>query len=92
MVDQEYVSALVVFGKASPINLQMLKARVIDLFECITLNQGRDLTQITLPGQVLQFTRVDSGMVQTEFAAVQQALAIIAGQPTIIRQTTPVFW
>jgi len=90
MADLEYVSALVVFGKSSPANLTLLQNRVNDLFSYITLNQGKDLTTVSIPGQHLSFSRTYS--VQEEFEAVQQALQTIAGTPTILRNVYPVFW
>ena len=90
MVDYEYISALVVFGKSSPANLVLLKNRVTDLFSYITLNQGKDLTTVSIPGQHLNWSKTYTA--QEEFSAIQQALAMINGQPTIIRNTYPVFW
>jgi hypothetical protein len=71
MVDQEYVSALVVFGKTSPGNLTLLKNRVMDLFNYITLNQGKDLTTVSIPGQHLSWSKTYTA--QEEFSAIQQA-------------------
>lgn len=90
MLDYEYISALVVFGKASAANLALLQKRVTDLFTYITLNNGQNLVSVALPGQHIAWEK--NLTVQEEFSAVQQALAIINGQPTIIRKTYPVFW
>jgi len=90
MVNQEYLSALVDFGKSSPANLILLQNRQRDLFDYISANMGKDLTTVSIPGQHLNFSRTDS--VQDEFAAITQALRMIQGQPVIIRQATPVMW
>jgi hypothetical protein len=91
MVDSEYVSSLVVYGKSSPLRLQMLQQRVDALFQAIALNNGQDLVSVTLPGNHLTFSRQGS-TVADEFGAITQALAIISGKPNLIRNVTPVFW
>jgi hypothetical protein len=88
MIDQEYVSALVVFDKSSTTNLALLQARVIHLFAYITTNEGKDLVSVTLPGQHMAWSKPYTA--QEEFSAIQQALQIIAGKPTIVHQFTPV--
>jgi hypothetical protein len=90
MVDYEYLSALVDFGKSSPANLVLLKNRRDDLFQYITLNQGKDLVTVSIPGQHLNWSKTYTA--QEEFTAVTQALRMVQGQPLIIRQTTPVMW
>jgi hypothetical protein len=90
MVNQEYLSALVDFGKSSPANLVLLQNRQRDLFDYISVNMGKDLTTVSIPGQHINFSRTDS--VQDEFSAVCQALRMIQGQPGIIRQASPVMW
>jgi hypothetical protein len=90
MVNQEYLAALVDFGKSSPANLVLLQNRQKDLFDYISVNMGKDLTTVSIPGQHLAFSRTDS--VQDEFSAITQALRMIQGQPGIIRQVTPVMW
>ncbi len=90
MVNQEYLAALVDFGKSSAANLTLLKNRQRDIFDYISANQGKDLTTVSIPGQHLNWSRTDS--IQDEFAAISQALRMIQGQPYIIRQATPVMW
>lgn len=90
MVDYEYLSALVDFGKSSAANLVLLKNRRDDLFAYITLNQGKDLTTVSIPGQHLNWSKTYTA--QEEFTAVSQALRMIQGQPVIIRQATPLMW
>jgi hypothetical protein len=90
MVDYEYISALVDFGKSDPANVTLLKNRRDDLFSYISLNQGKDLTTVSIPGQHLNWSKTYSA--QEEFVAVIQALRMIQGQPTIIRQATPLMW
>ena len=90
MVDYEYISALVDFGKSSSDNLTLLKNRQSDLFSYISLNQGKDLTTVSIPGQHLNWSKTYTA--QEEFTAVTQAIRMIQGQPLIIRQTTPVMW
>jgi hypothetical protein len=90
MVDYEYISALVDFGKSDPSNVTLLKNRRDDLFSYISLNQGKDLTTVSIPGQHLNWSKTYTA--QEEFTAVVQALRMIQGQPTIIRQATPLMW
>jgi hypothetical protein len=91
MVDTEYVSSLVAYGKSSPLRLQMLQGRVDVLFQAIALNNGQDLVSVTIPGNHVMFSRQGS-TVADEFGAVTQALGIINGTPNLIRNVTPVFW
>lgn len=90
MVDYEYIGALVDFGKSSAANKTLLQNRRDDLFQYISLNQGKDLTTVSIPGQHLNWSKTYSA--QEEFVAVCQALRMIQGQPYVIRQTTPVMW
>lgn len=90
MIDQEYVSALVDFGNSSATNLAALQNRSCTLFEQIGLYGGAQLVSIAAPGQHIGLSRPTT--LQDEFGAVRQALKIIAGQPLIIRTTSPVFW
>jgi hypothetical protein len=90
MVDYEYIGALVDYGKSSWANMQLLQQRRDDLFQYISLNQGKDLTTVSIPGQHLNWSKTYSA--QEEFVAVVQALRIIQGQPYVVRQFTPVMW
>jgi hypothetical protein len=90
MVDQEYVMALVIFGKASAANLAALQKRACDLFGQIVTHMGGQLVSVAAPGQHIAYSRPMT--VQEEFSAVQLALAQIAGQPAVIRTAYPVFW
>jgi hypothetical protein len=90
MVDQEYVAALVIFGKQSSANLAALQKRACDLFAQIVTHGGGQLVSVAAPGQHIAYTRPMT--VQDEFSAVQLALAQIAGKPAIIRTVYPVFW
>jgi hypothetical protein len=91
MVDDSYVSNLVVYGKSSPLRLQALQARVDVLFTAISLGNGQDMVGVTMPGNHISFSR-SGNTIQDEFGAVTQALALINGQPNLIRNVTPVFW
>ena len=90
MVDYEYIDALVDYGKSSPANLILLQNRRDDLFQYISLNQGKDLVTVSIPGQHLNWSKTYSA--QEEFVAVAQALRKIQGQPYVVRQFTPVMW
>jgi hypothetical protein len=90
MVDYEYISALVDFGKSDPANVTLLKTRADDLFTYIGLNQGKDLTTVSIPGQHLNWSKTYTA--QEEFTAIRLALRQIQGQPLIIRQATPLMW
>ncbi len=78
-------------GKTDPLNLQLLQARVVYLFSNVTLYGGKDLVSFSMPGQHLTFSRVGN-TVQEEFSAVQLALAIIAGKPTVINHVYLLFF
>ena len=90
MVDYEYIGALVDFGKSSPANVTLLQNRQADLFQYISLNQGKDLTTVSIPGQHLNWSKTYSA--QEEFVAVTQALRMIQGQPYVVRQFSPLMW
>lgn len=90
MVDQEYISTLVMYGKSSQARFYSLQARVDSLMNWISQNNGLDLIHVTVPGQVLTWNKTYSA--QEELGAVLQAISIINGQPTIVRQFTPVMW
>jgi hypothetical protein len=90
MIDQEYVSALVIYGKQSAANLAQIQKRACDLFNQIVLYGGGQLVSVAAPGQHVALTRPMT--VQEEFSAVQLALAQIAGRPAIVRNSYPVFW
>lgn len=90
MVDQEYVAALVIFGKASAANLAALQKRACDLYAYIIAHMGGQLVSVAAPGQHVAYSRPLT--IQDEFAAVEFALKQIAGQPAIIRTCYPVFW
>jgi hypothetical protein len=88
-VNQEYVTALVSIGK-DPAGLTWLQNRKTDLLTYISLNQGKDLTVVSMPGQHLGFSRNDS--IQDELTAIELALTQIAATPIILRNVYPVFW
>ena len=90
MVDYEYIGALVDFGKSNPANVTLLQNRQADLFQYISLNQGKDLTTVSIPGQHLNWSKTYSA--QEEFVAVTQALRLIQGQPYVVRQFSPLMW
>jgi hypothetical protein len=90
MVDQEYVSALVIFGKDSAANLVWIEKRRADLAAAIVAHGGGQLVSVAAPGQHIAYTRPMT--LFEEFAAVNLALKQIAGQPAIIRTAYPVFW
>ena len=90
MVDEEYVSALVIFGKQSAANLAALQKRACDLYAQIVTHMGGQLVSVAAPGQHIAYNRPMT--VQEEFSAVEFALSQIAGQPAIIRTAYPVFW
>ena len=90
MVDQEYVSALVIFGKDSAANLAWIEKRRADLAAAIVAHGGGQLVSVAAPGQHIAYTRPMT--LFEEFAAVNLALKQIAGQPAIIRTANPVFW
>ena len=90
MVDQEYVVALVIFGKRSAQNLATLQQRACDLYQQIVVHQGGNLVSTSAPGQHVAYSRPMS--VQEEWSAVQLALEQIAGQPAIVRNVYSVFW
>jgi hypothetical protein len=89
-VDQEYVSALVIWGKRSAANLAALQKRACDLYGQIVAHMGGQLVSVAAPGQHIAYARPMT--VQEEFAAVNFALEQIAGKPAIIRTCYPVFW
>ena len=90
MIDEEYVSALVIFGKRSAANLAQLQQRACELYQQIVVNQGGNLVSVAAPGQHIAYSRPMS--VQEEWGALQLALQQIAGQPAIVRNVYPVFW
>jgi hypothetical protein len=90
MVDQEYVSALVIWGKRSAANLVALQKQACDLYATIVAHMGGQLVSVAAPGQHVAYSRPMT--VQEEFAAVNFALEQIAGRPAIIRTCYPVFW
>jgi hypothetical protein len=90
MVDQEYVTALVIFGKRSAANLAALQKRACDLYGQIVAHMGGQLVSVAAPGQHIAYARPMT--VQEEWSAVQLALEQIAGRPAVIRTCYPVFW
>ena len=90
MVDQEYVVALVIFGKRSAANLAALQQRACELYQQMVLYGGGNLVSTAAPGQHVAFSRPMS--VHEEWSAIQLALEQIAGHPAIVRNVYPVFW
>ena len=90
MVDQEYVTALGIFGKRSAANLAALQKRACDLYGQIVAHMGGQLVSVAAPGQHIAYARPMT--VQEEWSAVQLALEQIAGRPAVIRTCYPVFW
>lgn len=90
MVDQEYVAALVIWGKRSAANLAALQKRACDLYQQIVTHAGGQLVSVAAPGQHIAYARPMT--VQEEWSAINFALEQIAGKPAIIRTVYPVFW
>jgi len=90
VVDQEYVSVLVIWGKRSAANLAALQKRACDLYQALITHGGGQLVSVAAPGQHIAYSRPMT--IQEEFGAVNLALEQIAGKPAIIRTAYPVFW
>ena len=90
MVDQEYISDLVFWGKLSAANLADLQAQACTLRGLIKLHGGAQLLSVAVPGQHIAYARPVT--LQEEFGAVCRAIAQIQGQPYVIRTVQPVFW
>lgn len=92
MVDQEYIAALVIWGKRSAANLAALQKRACDLYGMLVTHGGGQLVSVAAPGQHIAYNRPIGTTVQEEWSAVNFALEQIAGRPAIIRTVYPVFW
>ena len=90
MIDQEYVVALVIFGKRSAQNLAALQQRACQLYEYMVVHQGGNLVSTSAPGQHVAYSRPMA--VHEEWGAIQLALEQIAGHPAIVRNVYSVFW
>lgn len=90
MVDQEYVAALVIWGKRSAANLAALQKRACDLYGQIVAHMGAQLVSVAAPGQHIGYSRPIT--IQEEWTAINFALEQIQGKPAIIRTCYPVFW
>jgi hypothetical protein len=91
MIDRAYVYTLVAFGKISAANLALLEARVTDLFNTISINQGKDMVSTSMPGSHILFSRQGFSL-QDELGAVVEALSIINGQPNTVDHVYPLFF
>jgi len=90
MVDEQYVSDLVFWGKLSAQNFADIQKRACELRELIGIHGGAQLVSVAAPGQHIAYSRPVT--LQEEFGAHCRAIAQIQGQPYVIRTAYPVFW
>jgi hypothetical protein len=90
MVDEQYVSDLVFWGKLSAANFEDIKKRTCELRQLIGIHGGGQLVSVAAPGQHIAYSRPVT--LQEEFGAHARAWAQIEGRPYIIRTAQSVFW
>lgn len=86
MADQEYVNALVQFGRLTPSNVGLLEQDFACLYGKIKLQEGKMVISVTVPGQTVAWSQTMT--IQEQFYSLSQALDILHGKPTLIRRTT----
>jgi hypothetical protein len=90
MVDQDYVNALINFGKLERDNVGILEDDFAGLYAKIRAQEGKQVVSVSVPGQTVSWAQ--SMTVQEQFSALSQALNILHGSITILRRTTARFF
>jgi hypothetical protein len=86
MADSEYINALVTFGRANPINAQILQNDLAAIYAKIQNQDGRTIVSVSQPGQTVAWGSTMT--LEDQFIALTQAVAMLTMNPTIFRRTT----